>query len=158
MSGKLQTELQMRKPFSSLEEEAYLNMVRTVEALNHQLDVEILKPIGLSSTQYNVLRILRGAGIGTGGLTCGEIAGRMVTRDSDITRLLDRMEERELVTRQRDTVDRRSVKAFITPKGLALLKQLDKPLSDQHRRNLNKLNQSQLRTLIELLEAARPEA
>src|SRR5262252_8376572 len=99
------------------EEAAYLDLLLTAEVLSHPL-VEVLKGHELSATQYNVLRILRGA---PEGLTCGEVGSRMITRDPDITRLLDRLEKRGLISRWRETKDRRTVMARITPEGLALL-------------------------------------
>ena len=115
--------------------------------------VEVLKPSGLTPTQYNVLRILRGAG--SVGLACGEIAERMVTKDSDITRLLDRLENQELVRRSRDEKDRRIVMTFITPEGLHTLKELDTPIVELHRRQLGHLGERRLKQLSELLESAR---
>src|ERR1700760_1832098 len=99
------------KPGSSPEEVAHLEMMRTMEALSHRF-AQVLKAEDLSSTQYNVLRILRGA---PEGLPCGEIGNRMVTRDSDITRLLDRLEKRTLISRCRESKDRRTVWTRITP-------------------------------------------
>ena len=111
---RLQTEIQQTKPFESFEEETFLNLQRTAEALMHGLEAG-LKPAGLSPSQYNVLRILRGAG--AEGLACGGIAERMVTRDPDMTRLLDRLEARGLVMRARDRADRRVITVRITPEG-----------------------------------------
>jgi DNA-binding MarR family transcriptional regulator len=99
MARDLQSEIKQRKPFQVREEELYLNIVRTADLLGRK-GVELLKEADLSPNQYNVLRILRGAG--AEGLACGEIGERMVTRDPDITRLLDRLEKRELVKRSRD--------------------------------------------------------
>lgn len=112
----------------------------------------MLKTEDLSSTQYNVLRILRGV---PDGLPCGEIANRMITRDPDITRLLDRLEKRSLVSRCRETEDRRTVLTRITPEGLKLLARLDEPVVAAHRRQLGHLGRERLRALRELLEAAR---
>ena len=89
------------------------------------------------------------------GLPCGEIASRMITRDPDITRLLDRLEKRGLISRCRETKDRRMVMARITPEGLKLLSRLDEPVEEAHRRQLGHLGQERLRALAELLEAAR---
>jgi DNA-binding MarR family transcriptional regulator len=114
--------------------------------------VGILKAEDLSANQYNVLRILRGA---HDALPCGEIASRMITRDPDITRLLDRLEKRGLISRCRETKDRRVVMAKITPEGLKLLSGLDEPVEDAHRKRLGHLGRERLRTLTELLEAAR---
>jgi len=116
--------------------------------------VRILKTEDLSATQYNVLRILRGS---PDGLPCGEIANRMITRDPDITRLLDRLERRGLISRCRETKDRRMVMAGITPDGLKLLARLDEPVGDAHRKQLGHLGRERLRALTELLHAARAE-
>ena len=114
--------------------------------------VGILKAEDLSANQYNVLRILRGA---LEGLPCGEIASRMITRDPDITRLLDRLEKRGLISRCRETKDRRMVMARITLEGLKLLSHLDKPIEEAHRKCLGQLGRERLRALTELLQAAR---
>ncbi|MFZ0815857.1 MAG: MarR family transcriptional regulator, partial [Candidatus Sulfotelmatobacter sp.] len=113
-----------------------------------------LKTEGLSANQYNVLRILRGS---TAGLPCGEIARRMITRDPDITRLLDRLEKRGLISRWREAADRRLVMARITREGLKLLDRLDEPVEAAHRRQLGHMGRKRLETLIELLSAARIE-
>src|SRR5919108_1101542 len=106
MARRLRMEIHQTKPFASLEEEAFLNLQRTADALLHGLEAA-LKPAGLSPSQYNVLRILRGAE--AEGLACREVGERMVTRDPDITRLLDRLEARGLVMRARDREDRRVI-------------------------------------------------
>src|SRR3954451_14988368 len=98
-----------------LEEAVFLDIIRTAEALSRPA-TQLLKTEDLSSSQYNVLRILRGS---PEGLTCGDIGERMITRDPDITRLLDRMEKRQLISRCRDQKDRRVVLTRITPEGLA---------------------------------------
>src|SRR2546426_6626416 len=133
------------------EEAAFLDLLRTSDMLSRGL-VQVLKTEELSATQYNVLRILRGA---PQGLPCGEIANRMVTRDPDITRLLDRLEKRELISRSRETKDRRMVMARITPAGLKLLARLDAPIQEVHRKQLGHLGQERLRALTELLHACR---
>src|SRR6201984_2556512 len=102
------------------EEAAFLELLRTPDQLSRGL-VPLLKAEELSPTQYNVLRILRGA---LEGLPCGEIGQRMITRDPDITRLLDRLEKRGLIARWRDSKDRRMVLARITPEGLKMLDRL----------------------------------
>src|ERR1700720_1696813 len=114
------------------EEETFLDLLRTTDMLSRGL-FRVLKTGGLSATQYNVLRILRGA---PEGLACGEIASRMITRDPDITRLLDRLEKRGLISRRRESTDRRTVMARITPEGLALLNRLDEPVRATHRKQL----------------------
>jgi DNA-binding MarR family transcriptional regulator len=112
---------------------------------------QVLKTEDLSATQYNVLRILRGA---REGLKCGEIGDRMITRDPDITRLLDRLERRELITRCRDTKDRRTVTARITTDGLEVLGRMDAPVREMHRKQLAHLGRKRLATLTELLREA----
>ncbi len=133
------------------EEEAFLDLLRTTDILSRGL-VKVLKTEELSPTQYNVLRILRGA---PEGLPCGEIADRMITRDPDITRLLDRLEKRALISRCRETKDRRMVMARITREGLKLLDRLDEPVETAHRKQLGHLGQERLLRLKELLNAAR---
>jgi DNA-binding MarR family transcriptional regulator len=152
MSPKLKDEIKQGKPFESLEAEVFLNLVRTTDALSRGGE-EILKLVGLSLTQYNVLRILRGAG--EQGLCCREVAERMITRDPDITRLVDCLERRGLLTRSRDSKDRRIITVRITEAGRKMLKDLDKPIEDHNRNRLSHLGKSDLRKLLELLEAAR---
>jgi DNA-binding MarR family transcriptional regulator len=135
----------------SSEEAAFLDLLRTTDMLSRGL-VTILKPEDLSSTQYNVLRILRGA---PEGLPCGEIAKRMITRDPDITRLLDRLEKRGLISRSREARDRRTVMARITGAGLKLLARLDEPVQEAHRKQLGHLGRQRLRLLTGLLREAR---
>src|SRR5581483_7743845 len=125
MSGRLKTEIKQTKPFESLETEALLNVARTADFLMRP-GAELLKEHDLSPTQYNALRILRGAG--KAGLACSEVGERMINKDPDITRLLDRLEERGLVTRARDAHDRRVVTAKITAKALQMLAALDEPV------------------------------
>ncbi|HEX2202380.1 MAG TPA: MarR family transcriptional regulator [Longimicrobium sp.] len=152
MPGKLQAEIQQTKPLGSLEEEAFLNVQRTANVLSQGM-AELLKEHDLTQTQYNVLRILRGAG--EKGLNAGDIAGRMITRDPDVTRLLDRLEKRGLVERWRCTEDRRVVWTRITPAGLEALAPLDAPVHALHVTQLKHLGRDRLTDLIELLEAAR---
>jgi DNA-binding MarR family transcriptional regulator len=139
------------KPAGSAEEAAFLDLLRTCDLLNRKF-AAVLKPAELSATQYNVLRILRGA---KEPVPCGEIASRMITRDPDITRLLDRMEKRGLVARSRETKDRRMVSTRITAEGLKVLANLDGPIHEAHRAQLGHLGPQRLRQLDELLRAAR---
>jgi DNA-binding MarR family transcriptional regulator len=150
----IQAEIQQSKPFPSLEEEALIALQRTADRLQWRLS-EMLKAHGLSPTQYNALRILRGAQ--NEGRACSEIAERMVNRDPDITRLVDRLERRGLVARSRQDRDRRVVTTRITPAGLELLKTLDRPIEEFNRKMLGPLGESHLRTLIRLLESAREQ-
>ena len=133
------------------EEALFLDLLRTTDLLSRGL-VQVLKAEDLSANQYNVLRILRGS---PDGLPCGEIADRMITRDPDVTRLLDRLEKRGLISRYRETRDRRMVMAWITPGGLKLLARLDAPVEEAHRKQLGHLGRERLRVLSGLLQAAR---
>jgi len=150
MKGSIQSKRGRRRA-ECPEEAAFLDLLRTCDLLSRG-PAQVLKTEDLSATQYNVLRILRGS---PEGLPCGEIANRMVTRDPDITRLLDRLEKRELISRSRETKDRRMVMAQITPAGLKLLAGLDAPIQEVHRKQLGQLGQERLRALAELLHACR---
>ncbi len=152
MTRRLQDEIKQTRPFTTLEEEVLVGLARTSDAMQRGLAV-VLKDGGISAAQYNVLRILRGAG--AAGLACGEIAERMVTRDPDLTRLLDRLETRHLASRARDGADRRVVTTRITATGLKLLADLERPLQDMTRRMLGHLGERRLRELAELLDEAR---
>lgn len=152
MASKLATAIKQTKPFVSAEEEVFLALQRTASELNQGI-TELLRLEGLSVSQYNVLRILRGAG--SAGLACGEISERLVNRDPDVTRLLDRMEKQDLIVRARESADRRVVTARITTKGRELLARLDKPVADAHVRRLGHLGPTKLRELLELLDEAR---
>jgi len=140
-----------RRRAARTEEAAFLELLRTTDMLSRSL-VKVLKTEDVSGTQYNVLRILRGS---PEGLPCGEIASRMITRDPDITRLLDRLEKRGLISRCRETKDRRMVMARITPEGLKLLARLDEPVQTAHRKQLGHLGRERLRALTELLGVSR---
>ena len=139
-----------RRRLANPEESAFLDLLRTTDMLTRGM-IGVLKKEDLSMTQYNVLRILRGA---PEGLACGEVANRMITRDPDITRLLDRLEKRGLISRTRETRDRRMVMARITPQGLKLLGRLDEPVQEAHRKQLGHLGRERLRALTALLHAA----
>ena len=139
------------RKIGSREESSFLDLLRTTDMLSRRL-VQVLKNEEVSPTQYNVLRILRGA---PDGLACGEIGNRMITRDPDITRLLDRMEKRALISRCRETRDRRTVLVRITPVGLELLGRLDHPVQEAHRAQLGHLGEKRLKQLSELLAACR---
>jgi DNA-binding MarR family transcriptional regulator len=135
------------------EEAAYVDLVRTTEILSRPL-AQVFKAEELSPAQYNVLRILRGS---PDGLTCGEIGNRVIARDPDITRLLDRMEKRGLISRLRGDKDRRIVLTRITTQGLDLLARLDEPVRQIHRRLLGHLGPERLNALRQLLEECRSE-
>ncbi len=157
MSRALNREIHQQKPFVSLEEEAFLGLQRTASLLLQSLGRE-LKGHDLTPAQYNTLRILRGAELDAltcGGLTCGEIGERLVSPGPDVTRLLDRLEQRGLVTRLRDAEDRRIVRARITEKGLDLLAAMDEPVGRMLERLLGNLGQERLRTFVSLLDEAR---
>jgi DNA-binding MarR family transcriptional regulator len=152
MTRTLQAELKQRRPFASPEQEAMLSIARTAAQLEHGT-AEALKPYGITPTQYNALRILRGAG--TEGLCRNEVRDRLVARVPDATRLLDRLEAMRLVVRLRDGADRRFVRTHITPAGLALLARLDGPMAALHQGQLGHLGSERLRMLINLLAQAR---
>jgi DNA-binding MarR family transcriptional regulator len=152
VAGKLQQEIQQRKPIRLLEEETTLNLARTADLLMQKLG-DVLKPHGLSATQYNVLRILRGAG--NDGASCKDIAGRMVTRDPDITRMMDRLEKRGLLTRDRAKEDRRVVTHRLTEAGLELVNSLDGPVEQANENAMKHMSKAKLRELVGLLEELR---
>jgi MarR family transcriptional regulator, organic hydroperoxide resistance regulator len=152
MPRGLQAELKQKVPFPSREQEAYLSLLRTTDALETQVEAW-LKEFGLTGTQYNALRILRGAG--SEGLPCREIGERMITRDPDITRLLNRLEDRGFVQRTRAKHDRRVIYGKIAAAGLRLLREMDGPLEKYGREMLRHVGQEKLKQLIELLELVR---
>jgi DNA-binding MarR family transcriptional regulator len=133
------------------EEDAFVSLMRTTDALMRSMEW-VLRDADVLPAQYNVLRILRGS---PGGLPCSEIGKRMISRDPDITRLLDRMEKRGFITRQRGTEDRRVVFTKITRAGLNLLAGLDETVRATHRKMLGHMGTKRLKDLQELLEVAR---
>jgi len=148
----LQAELKQKVPFTSREQEAYLSLMRTADKLQTQVEAA-LKEFRLTGTQYNALRILRGAG--TEGLPCREIGERMITHDPDITRLLNRLEDRGYVLRTRARQDRRVIYGKITATGLKLLREMDAPIERYSREMLRHVGQERLKQLIDLLELVR---
>jgi DNA-binding MarR family transcriptional regulator len=148
----LRDELKMSRPFKSVEEEAILSIARTAAVVEHA-GAEALKPFDLTITQYNVLRILRGAG--GDGLCRNEVGERLVTKVPDVTRLLDRMEAAGLIVRQRGAQDRRFVATRITDKGLKLVEKIDGELPAMHGRQVGHVSQKRLRELIKILEEVR---
>jgi DNA-binding MarR family transcriptional regulator len=138
-----------------LEDQIFVALLRASDSLASQGD-QLMKTNGLTSAQYNVLRILRGAG--PDGLPCNTIAERMISRDPDMTRLLDRMEKRELITRERQKEDRRVVKARITDEGLKLLKKMDTPIRELHKSQFAHMTSARLKTLMELLSELAAQA
>jgi DNA-binding MarR family transcriptional regulator len=150
--SRLQEELKKRHPFDSLEQEVFLNLVRTQDHLA-QAFYELFQAHDLSGPQYNVLRILRGHG--AGGVPCHEIGGQMVARTPDVTRLVDRLEAAGLARRERSASDRRVVLVTITEKGLGVLARLDGPVLDVHRRSLAQLTRAELTEFNRLLVKVR---
>jgi DNA-binding MarR family transcriptional regulator len=144
----------VRAPQTHVEDQVFVNLLRTADALARGAEA-LLKPTGLSATQYNVLRILRGAQ--PEGLACREVGCRMISRDPDITRLMDRMESRGWIARARGDEDRRVVKTRITAEGLRILGSLDAPVQELHRQQLHHLPTKELRQLSRLLERARTQ-
>lgn len=140
------------RPVLPLEDSIFISLQKSADFLGLEAE-QVLKPHGLTGTQYNVLRILRGAE--PEGLACSVIGDRMISHDPDMTRLLDRMERRGLITRARQTNDRRVVKTRITPRGLSILKTLDQPVRELHKRQFRHIPASRLKTLAQLLEEVR---
>jgi DNA-binding MarR family transcriptional regulator len=152
MMAELKLEILQEPPFASLEEEALLNLMRASDCLNRALHLKT-RQWGVSSTQYNVLRILRGAH--PGGLTCSAIGSRMITAEPDITRLLARLKALKLIRQQRDSEDRRVLWTHITEAGLMLLQEMDPVILAAPKELLRRLSQAELSELIRLLERAR---
>jgi DNA-binding MarR family transcriptional regulator len=154
MAG-LKLEIAQERPFSSVEEEALLNLMRTSDCLERAFHLKT-RDWGVTSTQYNVLRILRGAH--PKGLTCAAIRSRMITAEPDITRLLARLKALKLIRQRRGARDRRSVWTEISDAGLALLREMDPVILRLPQELLGSLNRGQLTDLIRLLELARASA
>jgi DNA-binding MarR family transcriptional regulator len=148
----IQQEIKQSKPFSSVEEEVVLALLRTSDQVWRR-GVEIMKPFGLSPTQYNALRILRGGE--QKGMTCREIGERMISHDPDITRLLDRLVKRGLVERTREEKDRRVITTRITTEGLELLKKMDGAVNDFPKELIGDLGEQRLQSLLRILTAIR---
>jgi len=138
-----------------LEDQIFVILLKAADSLSSAAD-QLMKANGLTSAQYNVLRILRGAG--PEGLPCNTIAERMISRDPDMTRLLDRMEKRELITRERQKEDRRVVKARITDGGLKLLKQMDAPIRELHKSQFAHMTSARMKALMDLLTEVAAQA
>ena len=136
----------------SLEKRVFVSLLQTADTLGQEAE-QLLKAAGLTGAQYNVLRILRGAE--PSGLACRAIGERMISHDPDMTRLLDRMEKRGLITRERQCDDRRVVKTRITAQGLSLLKTFDQPVYDLHKRQFRHMSATRLKILYDLLEEVR---
>jgi DNA-binding MarR family transcriptional regulator len=153
MAKTIQQEIRQTKPFRSLEEQVVINLMRTARAIEESWIQYLKRTEGLSQSQYNILRILRGAR--PQALKVSEISERMIARDPDVTRLVDRLIQRGLVQRERDTGDRRVVLCEITGKGLALLARLDGPVMQYTDGSMAGLKPAQLRTLDTLLNELR---
>lgn len=134
---------------TSLEARLFVSILTVADRLSQDAE-QLMKQHGLTGTQYNVLRILRGAE--PHGLPCSVVGDRMISHDPDMTRLLDRMHKRELITRERQTDDRRVVKARITQRGLDLLKKLDGPVRQRHREQFRDIPAARLKTLADALD------
>lgn len=152
MPSRLEQEIKQQRPFPRRSAEAFVSIMRTAAILDHALN-DALKPHGITPTQYNVLRILRGAG--KRGWCGREIGERLVSKVPDVSRLLDRMEAQGLMTRERDATDRRQVTARVTPKGLQRLVQVAPALEELERQRMGRLGAESLKTLIETLDAVR---
>lgn len=150
-NGKLQQELKKKRPFESPEQEAVLNILRTNDQFQNRFG-RLFREYGLTPSQYNVLRILRGEGKP---MPCLEIGERMIQVVPAMTGLIDRLEKQELVTRERCTEDRRVVYIEITKKALDLLSKMDKPVMELHQQLVGHINRSELKELSRLLEKAR---
>jgi DNA-binding MarR family transcriptional regulator len=136
-------------PATPPEEHLFVALLKAADALGQQAE-QLIRSAGLTGTQYNVLRILRGAR--PAGLACRAIGDRMISHDPDMTRLLDRMEKRGLIRRERQKDDRRVVKTHITSQGLELLKPLDQPMRELHKQQFRHMPATRVKNLVELLE------
>jgi DNA-binding MarR family transcriptional regulator len=152
MTPDLRHELRQQKPFSTIQQEAQLSVIRTGSLLTDAFE-QMLKPYGITSAQFNVLRILRGAE--PEGLCRNELRERLLTRMPDVTRLLDRMVDAGLVERTREGEDRRKVRTKITPKARRLVDKLDDIVTEEHQRRFGHLGKEKLRELIETLTEVR---
>jgi DNA-binding MarR family transcriptional regulator len=150
--SQLAQELKQTRPFASPVQEAVLSIKRTAALLELRL-AELLRPFGLTPTQYNVLRILRGSG--PDGLPRCEVQARLVAPVADTTRLLDRLEKMGFVARARNTEDRRVVTSRITPRGLALVDKVAVPLQKLEETEVGQVSESRLRALISVLDEVR---
>jgi len=150
-NGRLQRELKKRQPFESPEQEAVLNILRTNDQYQNRFG-RLFREYGLTPSQYNLLRILRGEGKP---MPCLEIGERMIQVVPAMTGLIDRLEKQELVARKRCTEDRRVIHVEITKKALDLLAEMDQPVMDLHKQLIGHLNRSELKELSRLLEKAR---
>jgi DNA-binding MarR family transcriptional regulator len=153
-SSRIQQEIRQSRPFRSAAQEAAIGLLRTADVARRRM-AAVIEPEGITLQQYNVLRILRGAG--TGGMPTLEISSRMIEQAPGITRLLDRLEAKKLAHRERCPEDRRQVTCRITPGGLTLLSRLDPIVDRGDAGALGSLSQTELRQLIGLLDRIREE-
>ena len=149
--NQLQQELKKKQPFDSPEQEATLNIIRTNDQFQNRFG-RLFRQFGLTSSQYNVLRILRGEGKP---LPCLEIADRMLQVVPAMTGLIDRLEKQELVKRHRCSEDRRVIYIQLTDKGAALLRELDAPVIELHRNLMGHLSHDEMKDVSRLLEKCR---
>lgn len=152
MATPLHVELKQARPYDLLEEEVHVSIARTAAVLERAV-AQTLKPHGLTPTQYNVLRILRGAG--AEGLCRNEVGARLIAPVPDVTRLLDRMAELDVISRERSDEDRRLVRTRLTAKGLQLVNSLDDELRADHRRRLAQVDRAALSQLVHTLDQVR---
>ena len=152
LEKSLGREIKQKRPFRAAEEEAYLNIIKTANELSSAF-FRFLKPFGISLVQYNILRILGGAG--ADGLPGVEIANRLVTKVPDITRLIDRLEKMSFVRRVRSSSDRRVIFIQITEKGIRALKEMDAPTLELLKRMLGHLSSEELTMVSKLMVKAR---
>ena len=152
MPSALQHELRQRKPFQSAAHEAVVGLMRTADLVRRHATA-VVEPHGITLQQFNVLRILRGAG--DAGLPTLEVAERMIEQTPGVTRLLDRLESKELVRRQRCPKDRRQHLCWITEKGLALLQRIDTVAFRAPEESMKGLRQKDRVTFIRLMDAIR---
>jgi DNA-binding MarR family transcriptional regulator len=150
--SRLQVEIKQTRPFASRTQEAFLGILKTADILRRQ-SISVLTPTGLSHEQYNILRILRGAG--KDGLPTLEVASRLIEQSPAITRTLDKLESKGLIRRERCEQDRRQVLCYILPAGLELLAKLDRPITEADARGLVHLSERELEQLIGLLDRVR---
>src|SRR5712664_1895582 len=151
-TSALQHELRQRRPFQSLAHEAVVALMRTADLVRRQI-ADLVEPYGITPQQFNVLRILRGAG--ADGMPTLEVAARMIEQTPGVTRLLDRLEAKELVRRQRCPKDRRQHLCWIAPKGLAVLQKIDAVSQRAADDTLKGLRPKDRETFVRLLDAIR---
>ena len=153
MAQTIDREIRQTKPFGSLQHQVVINLMRTTRAVEESWAQYLKRSEGISPSQYNILRILRGARPKAAKIS--EISERMVTRDPDVTRLVDRLIKQGLVRRERDSEDRRVVLVEITTAGLAMLSRLDGPVGESTEAAMAGLKPQQLRTRDTLLNEVR---